>query len=55
MIKFLDQNYIKITMDDSLNMYTINSIYEQNNPAVWGYYLKDLNRGTKLIMVLNLS
>ncbi len=42
-------------MDDSLNMYTINSIYEQNNPAVWGYYLKDLNRGTKLIMVLNLS
>lgn len=32
---FLDQNYIKkITVDDSLNIYTINSIYVQNNPAV---------------------
>lgn len=34
---FLDQNYIKkITVDDSLNIYAINSIYVQNNPAVWG-------------------
>ncbi|HFP7023395.1 TPA: RND transporter [Acinetobacter baumannii] len=46
---FLDQNYIKkITMDDSLNMYTINSIYEQNNPAVWGVLSKGFKPGCKI-------
>lgn len=46
---FLDQNYIKkITMDDCLNMYTINSIYEQNNPAVWGVLSKEFKPGYKI-------
>ncbi len=35
-------------MDDSLNMYTINSIYEQNNPAVWGVLSKGFKPGCKI-------
>ena len=46
---FLDQNYIKkITLDDSLNIYTINSIYVQNNPAVWGGMSKEFKSGYKV-------
>ncbi|MCE7532819.1 RND transporter [Acinetobacter nosocomialis] len=46
---FLDQNYIKkITLDDSLNIYTINSIYVQNNPAVWGVMSKEFKSGYKV-------
>lgn len=46
---FLDQNYIKkITVDDSLNIYAINSIYVQNNPAVWGVMSKEFKSGYKV-------
>lgn len=46
---FLDKNYIKkITVDDSLNIYTINSIYVQNNPAVWGVMSKEFKPGCKV-------
>lgn len=46
---FLDQNYIKkITVDDSLNIYAINSIYVQNNPAVWGVMSKEFKLGYKV-------
>jgi len=46
---FLDQNYIKkITLDDSLNIYTINSIYVQNNPAIWGVVSKEFKPGYKI-------
>ncbi|WP_284084173.1 RND transporter [Acinetobacter nosocomialis] len=46
---FLDQNYIKkITVDDSLNIYTINSIYVQNNPAVWRVMSKEFKPGYKV-------
>lgn len=46
---FLDQNYIKkITVDDSLNIYTINSIYVQNNPAVWRGMSKEFKPGYKV-------
>jgi hypothetical protein len=46
---FLDQNYIKkITVDDSLNVYTINSIYIQNNPTVWGVMSKEFKSGYKV-------
>lgn len=46
---FLDQNYIKkITVDDSLNIYTINSIYVQNNPTVWGVMSKEFKPGYKV-------
>lgn len=46
---FLDQNYIKkITVDDSLNIYTINSIYVQNNPAVWKVMSKEFKPGYKV-------
>ena len=44
--KLLDQNYIKrIIRDDSLNLYTIESIYEQNNPAIWGVSSKGFKSG----------
>ena len=47
--KFLDQNYIKkISVDNSLNIYTVNSIYEQNNPAVWGVLSKEFKSGLKI-------
>lgn len=47
--KFLDQNYIKkISVDNSLNIYTVNSIYEQNNPAVWGVLSKEFKSGFKI-------
>ncbi|MDO7193540.1 RND transporter [Acinetobacter nosocomialis] len=46
---FLDQNYIKkITVDDSLNIYAINSIYVQNNPTVWGVMSKEFKSGYKV-------
>ncbi|KQQ71822.1 hypothetical protein [Acinetobacter sp. Leaf130] len=46
---FLDQNYIKkITVDDSLNIYAINSIYVQNNPAVWVVMSKEFKLGYKV-------
>ncbi|MFX7295893.1 RND transporter, partial [Acinetobacter baumannii] len=46
---FLDQNYIKkITVDDFLNIYTINSIYVQNNPAVWRVMSKEFKPGYKV-------
>ncbi|HFF5592742.1 TPA: RND transporter, partial [Acinetobacter baumannii] len=46
---FLDQNYIKkITMNDSLNIYAINSIYVKNNPAVWGVMSKEFKSGYKV-------
>lgn len=46
---FLDQNYIKkISLDDSLNIYTINSIYVQNNPAIWGVLSKEFKPGYKV-------
>lgn len=47
--RFLDQNYIKkISVDNSLNIYTVNSIYEQNNPAVWGVLSKEFKSGLKI-------
>lgn len=47
--RFLDQNYIKkISVDNSLNIYTVNSIYEQNNPAVWGVLSKKFKSGLKI-------
>ncbi|EML1065152.1 RND transporter [Acinetobacter nosocomialis] len=46
---FLDQNYIKkITVDDFLNIYTINSIYVQNNPDVWRVMSKEFKPGYKV-------
>jgi len=47
--RFLDQNYIKkISVDNSLNIYTVNSTYEQNNPAVWGVLSKEFKSGLKI-------
>ncbi|MER8076055.1 RND transporter [Acinetobacter pittii] len=46
---FLDQNHIKkITVDDSLNIYAINSIYVQNNLTVWGMMSKEFKSGYKV-------
>lgn len=46
---FLDQNYIKkISVDDSLNTYSVDSVYEQNNPAIWAVLSKEFKPGHKI-------
>jgi hypothetical protein len=45
----LDQNYIKkISLDDSSNTYNVDSIYEQNNPAIWAVLSKEFKPGHKI-------